>query len=85
MTVKFRDRPSVTYRIVPGMTSAGFLLSPVVADNESFAALFKSDWPAELAQQEVQSLVVTPVTASGSSLCYESTYQLRFYRLEFSQ
>ncbi|HSY19044.1 MAG TPA: hypothetical protein VK815_11945 [Candidatus Acidoferrales bacterium] len=85
MTVKFRDRPPATYRIIPGMTQAGFLLSPVVADNKSFAALFKSDWPAELAHREVQSLVVAPVTASGASLCYDSIYQLRFYRLEILQ
>jgi hypothetical protein len=85
MTVKFRDRPSGSYRIVPGMTQAGFLLSPVVADNKAFAALFEPGWPSELAPCEVQSLVVAPGTPSGTSICYEPSFTVRFYRLEFSQ
>ena len=82
MTAKFRNRSSEVYRIIPGMMSGGFLLSPVVADTKSFASLFEPDWRAELARREMQSMVIAPATASGSSICYEPSFTVRFYRLE---
>ncbi|MDR3456424.1 MAG: hypothetical protein P4N60_03175 [Verrucomicrobiae bacterium] len=85
MTALFRNGPPGYYRIVPGMAAAGFLLSPVVKDTKSFAALFGSDWPARLAHWDMQSMVIAPGTVSRSSLCYEPTFQVRFYRLEFSE
>jgi hypothetical protein len=83
MSVRTRSRGQGQYRLVPGMALAGFLLSPVVSDTRALAALFGSDWPAQLAGREAQSITIEPVTPSHSTIYYVPTYQVRFYRLEF--
>jgi len=85
MAVNFKNRPTLFYRIVPGLAQTGFLLSPVIGNTKSFAALFESGWQNELVDWEVQSMEVVPGTASRSSICYEPMYTVRFYRLEISR
>jgi hypothetical protein len=83
MSVRTLGQGAGQYRLVPSMALAGFLLSPVVSDTRAFAALFGSDWPAQLAGWEARSMMIEPVTPSYSTICYAPTYQVRFYRLEF--
>jgi hypothetical protein len=84
LTVTTRDHGPGQYRIIPGMAQTGFLLSPVVTDTGAFATLFDSGWPAKLAGWEARSMMIEPGTPSHSTICYEPTYQVRFYRLELS-
>jgi len=85
LTVTTRDHGPGHYRIVPGMAQAGFLLSPVVTDNRAFATLYDSGWSTNLAGWEAQSMMIEAGTKSRSTICYNSTYQVRFYRLELTQ
>jgi hypothetical protein len=84
MEATFRAGPPRRFRIIPGMSQAGFLLSPMVADNKSFAALFAPDWRAELAGREVRSLVIESEMPAHPSLGYQPSYLVHFYRLELS-
>jgi hypothetical protein len=46
------------YRVTPGATRAGFLLSPLVVDNAGFVALLDGSWPQRLADQRVRALAL---------------------------
>ncbi|HWY30380.1 MAG TPA: hypothetical protein VNX46_06490 [Candidatus Acidoferrum sp.] len=69
--------------VVPALTGAGFLLSPFVADPESFAALAKGD-EALLAPQKVLTLIVFEPGNNGQSICYQPDITIRLYRLVLS-
>jgi hypothetical protein len=81
--LKFASPVRLTYRIVPGIAKAGFLLSPYISDNESFVALATAD-QAVLSNMEVVSMKFYESGASGSGLaCYQPQIKIRFYRLDF--
>jgi hypothetical protein len=46
------------YRLVPGAARAGFLLSPLVADNAGFVALLDGSWTQLLAADRVRALTL---------------------------
>lgn len=85
MTVVFRNHGQHVFRLVPGMAGGGFLLSPLIEDTRSFAALVSADRSNELAGQEVSSIKISPDTKSGSTDCYEPTMRFQFSSLEFLQ
>jgi len=85
LTATFKSGTPGYYRIVPGMAQSGFLLSPVVNDIKAFAALYKPGWQPALARWELQSLAITPATGSRTTICYEPSFSVRFYRLDISQ
>ena len=64
------------------MAGGGFLLSPLIADTRSFAAL-ASTGRQDLAGLEVVSMTISAGTESGSTRCYQSPMAVRFYRLDF--
>ena len=82
LTVSLQDHTQQRFRIVPGMAGGGFLLSPLIADNRSFAAL-ASTGRQDLAGLEVVSMTISAGTGSGSTRCYQSPMSVRFYRLDF--
>lgn len=82
LTVSLQDRTQRRFRLVPGMAGGGFLLSPLVADNRSFAAL-ASTGRQNLAGLEVVSMTISAGTVSGSTRCYQSPMPVRFYRLDY--
>jgi hypothetical protein len=82
LTVSLPDHTERRYRIVPGMAGGGFLLSPLIADNRSFAALACTG-RQELAGLEVVSMTISADTGSESTRCYQSLMAVRFYRLDF--
>jgi hypothetical protein len=82
LTVSLQDHSQHCYRIIPGMTHTGFLLSPVILDTSCFAALAISGWPA-LRTLEVKSMTVSAATSLGFADCYEPSVAIRFYRLDF--
>ncbi len=83
LNVTLRDGRQYGFRLIPGMARSGFLLSPVIGDTTSFAALASTDWQARLTGMEVISMTISAFTQSGSTICYQSPIQLRFYRLDF--
>jgi hypothetical protein len=72
------------YRLVPGMAAAGFLLSPLIADNRSFAALAGPNWKTELAGQEVTGLKIFCQPERTPFPCYAPAVVIKLYRLDFS-
>jgi hypothetical protein len=82
MTIALPDS-AIRYRFVPAIARAGFLLSPMIADRMSFAALTLPDWEEQLASRALKSLRISAVTSSGVSDCYKSEVHIRFSKLEF--
>lgn len=82
LTVSLPDHSQRRFRLVPGMAAGGFLLSPLVADNRSFAAL-ASAGRRDLAGLAVVSMTISADTGSGSTRCYRSPMPVRFYGLDF--
>ena len=80
LTVILKNRSQQSFRLVPGQASGGFLLSPLIADTKAFAALAGSSWRQDLAGAEVVSMVISADTKSGSTVCYRSPMDVRFYR-----
>jgi hypothetical protein len=56
------------------------LLSPLIADTKSFAALADNRWQRDLAGLEVLSVAVFADTKSGTTICYQSPIIVRFYQ-----
>ncbi len=73
----------LTYSLISGMARDGFLLSPVINDNASFAALTLAGEEQKLSNREVTSMTVVVATTSGSTICYKSPMRLCLYRLDF--
>ncbi len=82
IAVSLKNHAQKTFRLIPGLAAGGFLLSPLVADTKSFAALAGADWPQVLAGSEVVSVVISADTESGSTACYQSPMIIRFYELK---
>ena len=82
LAVTLRNHEERRFRLVPGMARAGFLLSPLVADNRAFAALFTAAGHESLADLQVESLTITAETKTGLTKFYQPFMPVRFYRLE---
>ena len=71
-------------RLLPAEARAGFLLSPVVENRQSFVALASANWQDELADLEVASLRLSADGGKESASRYQnSPVRVRFYRLDF--
>jgi MFS family permease len=68
-------------RIVPGVASAGFLLSPYIQNNRSFLALARADQTL-LSSKAVVSLTLWENEQPGAFQCYQPLVNIRFYRLD---
>ena len=80
--IKLANKSEKIRRIVPGLASAGFLLSPYIASNEAFLALAKADsvW---LSGKMLLNMRLFESEESNSSFCYQPLVNIRFYRLDF--
>jgi len=83
LSVTLSDGLLKDFRLVPGMARGGFLLSPLVTDNDAFATLAAENWRQKLAGNAVESISVSEKHSSAIGSCYQSSFHLRFYRLEF--
>jgi hypothetical protein len=72
-------------RLLPAVTRAGFLLSPVVENRQSFFALASTNWQHELADLEVTSARITTDVGKGEASQYKSPLRVRFYLLDFQR
>lgn len=81
LKVSLRGGSQIGSRIIPGMARSGFLLSPFIGNNVSFAALASKDLQRSLAGLEVATMSVSVDASSGSSSDYRAPIQIRFYRL----
>ena len=73
-------------RLLPGEARAGFLLSPVVENRQSFFALASTNWQHELSDLEVVSARITAGDGKAVASQYESpAVRVRFYHLDFQR
>jgi hypothetical protein len=81
MTITTRAGVRHTFRVIPGMTQSGFLLSPCISNTESFA--WFAGTGGRTGPDEVMVTAIEFGTDSGSNTCYQSAIPIRFYRLQF--
>jgi len=73
-------------RLIPAEARAGFLLSPLVDNGQSFFALASTNWQPELADREVASARVTADGGKEIPSHYQSPpVRVCFYRLDFQR
>ncbi|PYI60575.1 MAG: hypothetical protein DMC59_02690 [Verrucomicrobia bacterium] len=73
-------------RLLTAVDRAGFLLSPVVENRQSFFALASTNWQHELADLEVASARITTDGGTAVTSRYQSPpVRVRFYRLDFQR
>ena len=73
-----------TYRLIPGIARAGFLVSPFIGDTRSFARLAAPNHADALDGLQVTSLAVFVGDNAGPGPCFQAPIRMRLYRLEFS-
>ncbi len=85
LTVLTRSGRTYGGRLLTAVARAGFLLSPVVENRQSFFALASTNWQHELADLEVTSARITTDGGRGMASQYKSPVRVRFYRLDFQR
>ena len=83
LTVYLPKGQHLAYSLAPGMARDGFLLSPLISANASFAALALTDGKDDLKNWQVTSIKIFAGTTSGLTACYNSSVQIRLYELDF--
>jgi hypothetical protein len=58
LEARLADGRRVRHRLVPGVATDGFLLSPYLADRRGFAAMTTADWRRRLASSAVRTIRV---------------------------
>jgi hypothetical protein len=84
MTVSTADGGSKQYRLVRPMAAAGFLLSPIVADHQSFATIAKGGSLEGLDSRRVTAVTFTCKEGHARQF-FKPTITLRISRLELGQ
>jgi len=73
ITLTLEDGAQRTFRLVPGMAEAGFLLSPLIESTVQFARLYGA--PADLADKQVTSFSILP---AGASYQWQGRFEVAF-------
>ncbi|HXI71188.1 MAG TPA: hypothetical protein VNN22_12600 [Verrucomicrobiae bacterium] len=81
LAVSLKDARELRFSLVPGMARSGFLLSPLIENIRSFAALAAGKWQS-LTNLEITSMTISADTKSGATDYYQSPVRIRFYQLE---
>lgn len=80
--LKLSDRTSRFCQIIPGMASAGFLLSPYISSNDDFVALACEN-QAVLARKKVVAITLYQEESPHQSFYYQPEIKIRLYCLNF--
>lgn len=84
ITVALPGHRLKVYRLISGMAAGGFLLSPVINDARTFAALAMGGAGAVAATWDAESIKISADINTGSATDYQSPLTVRFYRLDYS-
>jgi hypothetical protein len=77
-----RDGRTRRMRLLPTTSGQGFLLSPLVEKNQTFAALSRGTWRDEAVDAEVTS--ITLASPSGGGWAYRTQADIQFFRLSIA-
>jgi len=84
LDIKTKKGPAGPFRLVRRTAESGFLLSPMVQDNISFALLGSTSWAEDLSDMQVSDLRILVNTPSGTSPDFETRYTVDLGRLQFA-
>jgi hypothetical protein len=82
ITLTTKDGKICTYRLIPKVAEAGFLLSPFLENQESFANFASPKWLQLLESKTVISIKITTISGIGD-IGYVSPYSIEISRLDF--
>ncbi len=87
ITVKLKNSTVKEYRIIPGMLSSGFLLSPLVEENRQFKDIMTNKQKHIIEDAKVQAVMFSVdnwwFTQSSNSVFYTNNFQMRISRLDW--
>ena len=81
IVIGYRDTALVSYRFIPAMGRAGFLLSPTIGNQQEFAAMQSDRWRDLLSSREVVSVGING--ESGTRWLWGDRYSIRLTKLQF--
>lgn len=84
VNLNLADGTSYLFNLMPQLTGAGFLLSPLVTDNADFLALSRGDSRA-LGGNKVISMALFERGTADTFFGYQPEIKIKFYRLELAQ
>lgn len=85
MTVTLPGGHEQRYRLIAGEAKAGFLLSPVIANRQAFAALASPQWRQRLRDNQVMSIRLSDRGWIGKTWAYRQVVLIKFYHLRFDR
>lgn len=71
-----------TYRFLPALAAAGFLISPKIDRVDDFAKLMQPDATRLLARQRVVAITIEGANETRIDRAYRSSYRLQLWRLD---
>lgn len=83
INVKSVDGQVARAKLIPGIASEGFLLSPLILDRMAFAILWSNDWKQLLNNLRITEIQVIVGEEGTSSSSYASQYDLTFEELRY--
>jgi hypothetical protein len=83
LAVSLNDGRRLFFNFVPGMAQTGFLLSPFIPDNASFATLATARESRDLAGLQVNSVAIIPASSDGTTRDYHPLVRWEFFHLDY--
>jgi hypothetical protein len=81
LSVQFTDGGTHSFRLIPGAASAGFLISPVITNNASFAVFQRHPGDPRLSQILARNIAISGESGFADHYNF-SKAKLRFFHLE---
>ena len=80
--LQLENGKEIRFRIIPGMSETGFLLSPIVTSSMDFSKLYKSWYFADMVSGNgVKSISISP----DSYYQYDDSFEVEFEQLEYPE
>jgi hypothetical protein len=81
LSVRMSGGRARSYRLVPGIAAAGFLLSPVIEEDDAFVR-FASQGRSALPRDEVQAITIASPESDDVTWAYGREYTIRLSLLD---
>jgi hypothetical protein len=83
INVKMKNGGTQTFRFLPGMARAGFLLSPLIQNKKEFAELASTHWKQGLLKNSVEMVSISAEPQDAPQLFYRRECRLTLSTLNF--
>ncbi len=82
LSIETADGVRRSYRFLPDLAAAGFLISPEIDRVDDFARLMRPDAARLLAGQRVVGITIDGASEARIDRAYQSSYRLQLWRLD---